>query len=268
MKEFTVFWYKLLIVLIVTSTPIYGESLIAYAEMVDIRQDKSPFGRYYVGFQIIISVYMRPEVWDAIPTSVSAGRKNPYMTGIMINQSSDSIATQIIAEPLILFTGQLHPLYHKSKWLVRKLRDKENWHFFGTSVHALVWDDRYPGDGIYELRMGLYASGRSPDGSLSHYDASIEFRGGSNMFEFVRHSPTNHEITPVPYINPADVNNDGFVDFIDFLEFAANFEKGYNRRYDFNQDGLVDFSDFLILVSAFDPLPGGSGKHFNAEKKK
>ena len=47
-----------------------------------------------------------------------------------------------------------------------------------------------------------------------------------------------------------DFDDNGIVDFADFLLFVSHFGKT-EERYDLNTDGQVDFSDFLIFVSHF-----------------
>ena len=54
----------------------------------------------------------------------------------------------------------------------------------------------------------------------------------------------------------ADFNGDGTVDFIDFVQFAAQFglsqgDAAYDARYDLDEDGTIGFSDFLIFANAF-----------------
>ncbi|MDX2146335.1 MAG: GC-type dockerin domain-anchored protein [Planctomycetota bacterium] len=49
---------------------------------------------------------------------------------------------------------------------------------------------------------------------------------------------------------PADFNDDGIVDFFDYLDFVASYAVGAPRA-DFNNDGTVDFFDFLDFAQAF-----------------
>jgi T5SS/PEP-CTERM-associated repeat protein len=58
----------------------------------------------------------------------------------------------------------------------------------------------------------------------------------------------------VVYCAP-DFNSDGFVDFFDYLEFAACFEGEFcaaGSSADFNGDGFVDFFDYDAFVRAFE----------------
>jgi DNA-binding beta-propeller fold protein YncE len=50
---------------------------------------------------------------------------------------------------------------------------------------------------------------------------------------------------------PADFNQDGTVDFFDYLDFVAAFDTE-NPSADFNGDNTVDFFDYLDFVAAFD----------------
>jgi hypothetical protein len=50
---------------------------------------------------------------------------------------------------------------------------------------------------------------------------------------------------------PADFNNDGQVDFFDYLDFAAAFDVG-DPSADFNGDAQVDFFDYLDFAGAMD----------------
>lgn len=52
---------------------------------------------------------------------------------------------------------------------------------------------------------------------------------------------------------PADFNQDGFVDFFDYLDFVSCFEgEACAGDGDFNGDGFVDFFDYGDFVSAFE----------------
>ena len=54
----------------------------------------------------------------------------------------------------------------------------------------------------------------------------------------------------------SDFNDDGEVNFADFLDFARKFgtrrgEDGYDARFDLDGDGAIGFSDFLIIAANF-----------------
>ncbi|MDE3258692.1 MAG: hypothetical protein OYM47_12725 [Gemmatimonadota bacterium] len=65
----------------------------------------------------------------------------------------------------------------------------------------------------------------------------------------------------------ADFDDDGKVDFSDFLTFAAGFgahrgDAGYDARFDLNGDGAIGFADFLIFTQSFGTVissPDGRG---------
>ena len=54
-------------------------------------------------------------------------------------------------------------------------------------------------------------------------------------------------------VRALDLDDDGQVDFDDFLAFAAHYgtaagDRGFSYTYDFNHSGGIDFSDFLVLA--------------------
>jgi len=49
---------------------------------------------------------------------------------------------------------------------------------------------------------------------------------------------------------PADLNQDGIVDFNDLLEFLNLYNVG-SLQADFNGDGIVDFNDFLEYLNLY-----------------
>jgi hypothetical protein len=49
----------------------------------------------------------------------------------------------------------------------------------------------------------------------------------------------------------SDINNDGFIDFIDFDVFVAAFESDQSVA-DINRDGFLDFTDFDFFVTQFE----------------
>ncbi len=54
----------------------------------------------------------------------------------------------------------------------------------------------------------------------------------------------------VKFACPADFNNDGIVDFFDYLDFVDDFS-ATSCNADFNNDGTIDFFDYLDFVDAF-----------------
>ena len=60
-----------------------------------------------------------------------------------------------------------------------------------------------------------------------------------------------------------DVNDDGQVDFGDFVVFAQKFgtsrgQAGYDARCDLDSDGMIGFADFLIFAGAFGKAPSST----------
>lgn len=60
-----------------------------------------------------------------------------------------------------------------------------------------------------------------------------------------------HDFTIFVNLCPVDLNQDGLVDFTDYLEFLTLFD-AQDPRVDFNQDGLVDFGDYLEFLTLYD----------------
>lgn len=61
---------------------------------------------------------------------------------------------------------------------------------------------------------------------------------------------TQFTATPVPVTCPADLNDDGLVDFVDFLIFL-NYYIAQDPAADFTGDDLVDFSDYLDFLNLY-----------------
>ncbi len=74
---------------------------------------------------------------------------------------------------------------------------------------------------------------------------------GTNVFYNCNvHSNMGARITIVAPLCPADFNEDGTVDFFDYLDFVDSFSS-QQPASDFNQDGVIDFFDYLDFVDAF-----------------
>ncbi len=74
---------------------------------------------------------------------------------------------------------------------------------------------------------------------------------GTNVFYNCNvHSNMGARITIVAPLCPADFNEDGTVDFFDYLDFVDSFSS-QQPGSDFNQDGVIDFFDYLDFVDAF-----------------
>jgi uncharacterized membrane protein len=85
----------------------------------------------------------------------------------------------------------------------------------------------------FKLRIvnGISADGRVVVGTLQRPDQNLE--------GFV-----------VIFGCTADYNNDGVVDFFDYLDFVQDFST-LSCNADFNNDGVIDFFDYLDFVAAF-----------------
>ena len=85
----------------------------------------------------------------------------------------------------------------------------------------------------YKLRIvnGISADGRVVVGTLQRPDQNLE--------GFV-----------VIFGCAADFNNDGGLDFFDYLDFVQDFSTG-TCNADYNNDGVIDFFDYLDFVAAF-----------------
>ena len=61
------------------------------------------------------------------------------------------------------------------------------------------------------------------------------------------------------YALSGDFDNDGEVDFEDFLGFARHYNENQindsNREFNLNEDGRIDFSDFLIFAASMGKIP-------------
>lgn len=58
--------------------------------------------------------------------------------------------------------------------------------------------------------------------------------------------------------SPGDFNQDGKVDFTDFILFAGRFgsvqgDASFDKRYDLNGNGKVEIGDYILFVEAFGP---------------
>jgi hypothetical protein len=56
--------------------------------------------------------------------------------------------------------------------------------------------------------------------------------------------------------DPIDYNEDGIIDFGDYLEFLNRFD-AQDPSADLNHDGIIDFGDYLEFLNLFDACSGG-----------
>ena len=85
-------------------------------------------------------------------------------------------------------------------------------------------------------------------GAWADDDAGV-FSGSAYVFGLVTQQHNNGQKT-------SDFNNNGIVDFPDFLLFAGVFglssnETGYDARFDLDGSEAIDFGDFLVFARAF-----------------
>jgi hypothetical protein len=135
----------------------------------------------------------------------------------------------------------------------------------GVSVTAIApFLGRLYASGLFTAAGGVPASGIaawdgnawSPLGSginglglsLANYDGAL-FVGGT--FTQAGGLESSHVARWGKPPCRADLNEDGFVDFFDYLEFVTDFESG-DFSSDFNRDGFLDFFDYLMFVEAFE----------------
>lgn len=113
----------------------------------------------------------------------------------------------------------------------------------GLSLEGLAW-----GENVGWIKFGPFAS--LPVGQQARYDfAAGRLRGyawGENI-GWVNLDDATHF---VGIICPADFNQDGSVDFFDYLDFVDAFSSG-DSAADFNADASIDFFDYLDFVDAF-----------------
>ena len=113
---------------------------------------------------------------------------------------------------------------------------------------------------VIQAQTSVNSSGgdsQSVTGSLSHSVGLVCFNNIESEVDF----SSRIEGVQVPYeyyLNycPADINQDGLVDILDFLEFNSAFSGNCVCREDIDRNGTVNILDFLELNSAFgEPCP-------------
>ena len=87
--------------------------------------------------------------------------------------------------------------------------------------------------------------------AFSFYDATIASRGWDGTILIWDISQHVTPLTPDP-----DFDDNGEVDFTDFVKFAAEYgfghgDAGFDGRYDLDGDGTIGFGDFVIFAGAF-----------------
>lgn len=108
----------------------------------------------------------------------------------------------------------------------------------------------------------LGATGLNSGGGRGVSERYVLHKGSLGGFEGVRAIAGSYQLIsnrPVVAAMPSsigDFNDDGAVDFRDFLLFAGSFgrrqgEPTFESRFDLDADGAVAFGDFLLFVVAF-----------------
>lgn len=83
------------------------------------------------------------------------------------------------------------------------------------------------------------------------FSPSLAQVGNAVFYHCANHRNMGAQINIVaPPRCPADFNEDGSVDFFDYLDFVDAFS-AQQPGSDFNQDGEIDFFDYLDFVDAF-----------------
>jgi len=143
------------------------------------------------------------------------------------------------------FSTQLHRLTESQSKLFFSVEDEVN--------GASIWVSDGTSDGT-ELAVNLAEVGATglpsqlvPHGNQLVFAAARAAGDGFAMWAVDVDEPTKETL-------PGDVNNDGVVNFPDFLLLSARFGQqvtGGSSDADFDNDGEVTFEDFLILAQNF-----------------
>jgi hypothetical protein len=121
----------------------------------------------------------------------------------------------------------------------------------GTAVNSPVriindaGDNRFNLSSVSALGGGLYRV------TVTLNDQPVIGHGPATLRIITNESARPVELMPRTVIQigqRADYNQDGVVDFFDYLDFVAGFAAG---SLDFNQDGVTDFFDYLDFVDVF-----------------
>jgi glucose/arabinose dehydrogenase len=144
-------------------------------------------------------------------------------------------------------------------------------YFFADYGNAKIWMTKYPGTGTASARLIQHPqlTGtnrlmlRTNDGSEINTVSSFGEDNQGRLYITELGSGTNGELFRLVPALPGDTDGDFVVDHDDFMTLYNNFAPGVaGKRWaqgDFNDDGFVNFTDFLILEAAFGKsIPFGS----------
>jgi glucose/arabinose dehydrogenase len=119
-------------------------------------------------------------------------------------------------------------------------------YFFADFCSATIWSLRYDGTSVQEFTDRT--AELAPGGGLSI--SSVVSFGRDARGEIYIVDQGGELFQVIGRICRADLNEDGELDFFDFLEFQDLFAAG-DPRADFTGDGVLDFFDFLEFQNAF-----------------
>ena len=119
-----------------------------------------------------------------------------------------------------------------------------------------------------EIDSGIiFTIGFIPNAKLSSTQVSLLWAETDQKNRVSLNSSVRLNITPAI---SSDFNNDGLVDFSDFLLFVSHFgsnhlQSDYDSVFDLNNDGFINFSDFLLFVDAFSNKSKEASNSFDIE---
>ena len=119
-------------------------------------------------------------------------------------------------------------------------------HIAGTFLSGMVWNENI---GFLDLGDGTPAN-NSNYANLDGVDAGVNILGGLAWGENIGWVNLDDAVHFVGIRCPADFNDDGAIDFFDYLDFVDDFSANLTTA-DFNLDGSIDFFDYLDFVDAF-----------------
>lgn len=121
----------------------------------------------------------------------------------------------------------------------------------GAPVRAALWDTthgwRYLENVLIDADIGSQLDGWELETVMAMSP------GGRFLVGVGRHLGQRPRAWIVDFGAPcaADLNQDGLVDFSDYLDFLTLFDAG-DLRVDFTGDGIVDFADYLEFLNLYD----------------
>ena len=121
--------------------------------------------------------------------------------------------------------------------------------FGGFNISSGNYNDSWTWDGSTWAQLLTPQSPSTRTNTAMVYDPTrqrtVLFGGQSNNTYFA-----DTWTLSTPLCCPADFNNDGVVDFFDYLDFVDAFSNNQPSA-DFNSDSIIDFFDYLDFVDAF-----------------